>query len=135
MRIHNPRTGAGKSRNAAALVLALILLFVTSAICASLARGVVLRQQQLEPRWQGAQAELLADAAIERAVAKLQSDPDYTLETWTPVAGDVPIGTANIAVESLGTEQYRVQVKVFVPEESTSHRAQRTLQRTISLKK
>lgn len=132
MRVRTEELQAQVSRQGAAIVLALVLMFVTSAICVSLARNVVLRQQQLEPRWQGAQAELLADAAIERAVAKLQSDENYSSEIWTPTADDVAIGTATISVRPLEANQYQVQVKVFVPEESTSHRAQRTILRTIS---
>jgi len=133
--IRRPIQQRERSRCGAALVMALILLFVTSAICVSLTRRVVMRQQQLEPRWQGVQAELLADAAIERAVAKLQLDPTFQSETWIPMDADVAIGTATINVQPLEANQYQVLVKVFVPEESTSHRAQRTMQRTISLKK
>lgn len=75
-------------RGLSTLLVILALIFVTGMI------GVTLRQLNAVNRQRRlvnyrAQASLLADSGIERAVSMAQRDPDYVAETWTITAGEM----------------------------------------------
>ena len=65
------------SRRGAALIIAMIALLLVGVLGAQLARSAILQHDQVRhEEWQ-IQAEWLAESALDRAAATLESDPDY----------------------------------------------------------
>lgn len=73
------------ARRGTMLVFAMIALLVTTMIGASLMRTAVTSMRQIQREQQQVQAHWLAEAGCQRALAKLQSDKQYSGEIW-----DVP---------------------------------------------
>ncbi|WP_165073650.1 hypothetical protein [Paludisphaera rhizosphaerae] len=80
----NARSRRSRRRGLTSVVV-LVLLFVISLVAASLVRVSVAYHQRTRSHELALQSELLADAGLDRALAKLSSDPNYTGERW-----DVP---------------------------------------------
>ncbi|HVW02804.1 MAG TPA: pilus assembly PilX N-terminal domain-containing protein, partial [Planctomycetaceae bacterium] len=75
-------TNRPASRRGAILVAAMICVLILSLMAAALLRTVSLARQQARSEARRMQAELLADAAIERTVAHLRADAKFTGEKW-----------------------------------------------------
>ncbi|MBI1347600.1 hypothetical protein GC163_15070 [bacterium] len=105
------------SRRGAALLFVLVTLFVASLIMVTLAQGVVRqhRQQRLErDHWQ---AELVADAAVDRLQILLENAPASTRQTWSTVPDETrPQAVAESTAEVTSTtEGYRLTVLTEYP--------------------
>jgi hypothetical protein len=93
------------SRRGAVLVFAMIALLVVSMIGASLLRTTLMSARQIKLEQQRLQASLLADAGCQRALTRMNLEPDYVSEDWTvpsnqlhsPSAGIVRITVAPVA--------------------------------------
>lgn len=121
-------------RGGAVLVVALICLLLVTVLAASLTRTVLLqREQVIRDEWR-LQAEWLADAGIDRAVARRNADPEYAGEEWRPEWNDSgPLGDVRITLageESVDGElTVRISVTADVPPDTTDRaRVQRTLE-------
>ena len=123
---HSTRTGA-------ILVVALICLLLITVLAASLTRTVLLqREQVIRDEWR-LQAEWLADAGLDRAVARLSAESDYAGEEWRPQLNDDGIALGRVRIVVSGEETtgdaslVRVNVTADVPADATERaRVQRT---------
>lgn len=69
-------------RSGVALIVLLLGMAVAAAIFLSVLKLVAVERQSVELQQRRAQAEWLAESAIERAAAKLAADEKYNGETW-----------------------------------------------------
>jgi len=117
-------------RTGATLIVAIVAVTVTTAICVSLVRMTVLKQQQHIPQLRSAQAELLAEAALKKAVKELNSNPNYNGEVWTVAIDEISemASSASISISAGNGGSRTIEVIARVPE-SGDHRAQRTITR------
>ena len=115
MRTQIAKSTVTSTRSGAVLVVALICLLLLSVLAASLTRTVLLqREQVIREEWQ-LQAEWLAEAAIDRAVVRMESTPDYEGEEWLPVSNEgTPLGRVHIvlAPDESETEVSRTRINV-----------------------
>lgn len=72
----------GRARRGAAMLIALMALLVSSLIIAALLRTAALSHRQLKREEYRIQASLLADAGYQRALWKLQSNPEWLGDEW-----------------------------------------------------
>lgn len=110
----------GESRSGAALVIALICLLLVGVLAATLARSAVLQHDQVaQEEWQ-IQAECLAASALERAAARIATDPMYPGEDWLPTSAgsESPIGRVRIDVvaDDMRPSARLVRVTADVPD-------------------
>ena len=69
-------------RSGAVLIVAIIALILCTAVCMSVFRTTVLRQDRFELRQLQLQTQLLADSAIDRAAMQRGLDREYRHEVW-----------------------------------------------------
>jgi Tfp pilus assembly protein PilX len=88
-------------------VAVLVLLFVIALIATELVRLGVAYRDRTRSQERAVQADLLADAGVDRALARLSTEPDYRGESWEIPAdslgttpGDGPAALVTIRVES-----------------------------------
>ena len=130
-------------RRAAAMMMALVVLMVVGLVSGLALRAILRSHRQVREEQQRMQAELLADSALSRAMAKLRTDPAWKGETWTVSLGDAnegsadvgTSGVANIRVEK-GSEEggLLVSVTAVYPDDPV-HRAQAERELTYTLPK
>jgi hypothetical protein len=70
-------------RRGVIMMIVIVCVVVATAICGLLVRMAVLGRSATEAQHRRLQAQWLAEAGIERAVARLAQDPRYSGETWT----------------------------------------------------
>ena len=95
-------------RRGAAIVAAMVTLLIVTLIAAALVKTMVATHRQSRRYANELQAQWLAEAALDRAVAQLRAQPEYMGETWTPSLssnGDESAGIATIGIESAAGEQ------------------------------
>ncbi|WP_165251450.1 type IV pilus modification PilV family protein [Paludisphaera soli] len=88
-------------------VAVLVLLFVIALIATELVRLGVAYRDRTRTQERAVQADLLAEAGVDRALARLSAEPDYRGERWEIPAGalgaatgDDPAALVTIRVES-----------------------------------
>lgn len=123
-------------RTGAALVVALICVLLVSLLSTVLVRTALVQRDQLEiDAWQ-AQAEWLAQSAIDRSVAQIGTDDAYTGETWLPATTDGrTIGRVVIEVASSedgGESTRRLRITADVPDDPI-RRSRIVRERTIAV--
>ena len=123
-------------RRGLALIPALVCLTLVTLLCGSIFRQSHSRRMLLRAEETRAQAELLAESGLARAVAKLRTDPEYTGETWAIPAEVLPRhepGRVRIAVKrSEKSAERLVRIEADFPS-TGDRRSRRTRIRTISL--
>ena len=67
----------------AILVVIIVCFVVAATLFVLLARSAVAERRAAETRYWSLQAQWLGEAALERAAARLATDPKYDGETWT----------------------------------------------------
>lgn len=113
------------------LVLAIIVLILSSSISLSMIRTTSLRQQRFENRQHKIQATLIADSALERVKQQLLADKQYSGEIWQVTTNSEP-GEVSIQLESNGPQTYDVEIVAAYPLD-TPRRTQASIKTTISL--
>lgn len=113
------RRGKASARRGALMVVALAILAVVTTLALSAVRSLaVAARAQRQQAWR-AQAVWLAEAGIERAAARLRSEPDYRGETWPVSAAELSgadAGQVQIEVQSAATEgRWRLSVSATFP--------------------
>lgn len=73
-----------RGRRGAAIVAAMVTLALVTLIAAALVNMMVATHRQSQRYANELQAQWLAEAALDRAVAQLRAEPEYEGETWTP---------------------------------------------------
>jgi type II secretory pathway component PulK len=76
-------------RRGVALIVVLIGLAATTLIVLSILKLIAVERQSVELQSRQMQAGWLADAALDRASARLAADANYRGETWTLSAKDI----------------------------------------------
>ncbi len=71
------------TRRGAAMMMALVVLLVVGLISGLSLRAILQSHRQTRAEQQRVQAEILADAALSRAISMLQKDPAWKGENWT----------------------------------------------------
>ncbi len=115
------RRGGRNRRAGLALVIALVALTVIMVLIVGWAQLALVQAREAQVALDRLQAGWLAESAINRAAARLQSEPDYGGETWQiastefgrpAVDGDAPLGVVEIAVEPLAGRPEALQISV-----------------------
>lgn len=83
-----------RQRRGAVLIMALVCLVLAVTIGGALLRWVVLEHKLLATRADESQTRWLAEAAVERAAARLSSDAEYSGEIWEIAADELRTGQA-----------------------------------------
>jgi hypothetical protein len=131
----NSRNSRQHRRSGAVLIVVLVCFAVATVLFVLLARQAVAERHMAETRLWTLQAQWVAEAALERAAARLAAEPNYAGETWTIPAAEF-VGTdgarATIQVETVADQPNRrlVRVEANYPDDPV-HRAQFTKQVTI----
>ena len=106
---------ASGKRRGAVLVVVMVCLLVVSLICAAVLKMSISEHRQVRMHEWKLQMEWLAESAIERAVAKLSADKDYTGETWKLSADEFGLETSgNVKISVRPVEAQRGQFIVSV---------------------
>ncbi len=116
-------------RRGSAIVMTIIALLITTAICMSLTKTLTLRHARHEQQFWKHQAELLSQSALDRAVQQLKQSPDYTGETWSVTFNSqlVETGVSVIKVENDPNQNIRIiNIITHVPANDV-HRSQSSL--------
>jgi hypothetical protein len=93
-----------RRESGAALVMALLVLFLLSVVLALLAESLQLRMRMARDEAESVAVNSLSDSALEEAMAALALDPNYEGEKAHSFGG----GTIETKVESLGPGLYDV---------------------------
>jgi type II secretory pathway component PulK len=104
------------------MIIVIVCVVVAAAICGLLLRMAVLGRSSADAQHRRAQAQWLAEAGIERAVARLAQDARYTGETWTLAPQELPQGgRVRMAVETPPAAPGRrlVRVEALYPNDPT----------------
>lgn len=118
-------------RRGVVMVLAIIVLILSSSISLSMIRTTSLRQQRFENNQRKLQATLLADSAIDRVKQKLIEDSNYAGEVWK-IEANAEAGEAAIRVKENLPRRYAVEIVAVYPLE-LPHRTQVSIETTITL--
>jgi type II secretory pathway pseudopilin PulG len=89
-------------RPAAAMMMALVVLLVVGMVAGLALQAILQSHRQTRDEAQRVQAELLADAALSRAVLTLAKDPLWKGETWTVNLASPPADQANAEATASG---------------------------------
>ena len=84
-----PRKPPKPRRRAAILIIILVCFIVAAAMFVMLGRQAVAERRASQARFWTAQAQWIAEAAVERAAARLVADAKYKGETWTIPAAEM----------------------------------------------
>lgn len=123
-RSHGPRGGI-------AAVWALVVVAMVTALAAAAAARLVAARKQTDSYRNRAQAEWLARAGHELAVARLLATPDgYTGETATPTPGGEVTVVVRPDPARKGVYRVECEAKLTVNGTATAARLDRTVERT-----
>ncbi|QDT31577.1 hypothetical protein Mal48_08110 [Thalassoglobus polymorphus] len=107
------------------MIMAILLLLISTSICFSMARTTSLRQSRFENRLWKLQANLLADSALEQAAQQLRNQSDSFEEVWE-VTFNNESGEAQMTAQPVNSNQYEVTVVAIYPS-GVPQRAQTTV--------
>ena len=118
IRRQHPRSDA---RRGAVLVAAMICVMILALMSAALLRTVSLAREQSRSEARRVQAECLADAAIERAVARLRAEPKFEGEKWVITADELQAAaSAAVAIRIESTDDvWKVHIQADFPGDAT----------------
>lgn len=121
-------------RRGVALMMALIALLVFSIMAIGVARLAVIRKQAMILGERNAQVRWLAAAGVERAIAKLEADPNCTGDIWIPDEHAKIPSKVTILIKPIADQPTRrnIVVKAVVGAEGSSVRSARTERFAIS---
>lgn len=83
------RTPSRDDRRGTVLVMVVACLVVASMMLVAVARQAALARRSAQAGQRSLQAQWLAEAGVERAVARWAADPAYAGETWRIAAGEL----------------------------------------------
>ena len=128
-----------RKRRGGGLIVALVTLLVVTSIMGSIMYALLTELRQTRQTAIAVQAQWLADAAVERAAARLSKAASYTGETWNvelpPNAITAGARTGNVEIRvSTGEADNSAEIKVHVnyPDDSPRRVA---AERTVSVSK
>ena len=126
-----------RPRCAAVLLAVLVCLVVMGTVMLAILRSAASEQRQLRGRQQQMQAERLAEAALERALAQVRAAAEYSGETWRVPAEEMGgrfAGVASIRVEPIAERRHerRVVVSADYPDDNV-YRTRTTREAVITI--
>ena len=118
IRRQHPRSVA---RRGAVLVAAMVCVLILALMSAALLRTVSLAREQSRAEARRIQAECLADAGVERTVARLRSEPKFEGETWDIQADELQAtASATVAIHVESTDDvWKVRIQADFPGDAT----------------
>jgi Tfp pilus assembly protein PilV len=84
--------------------VALVTLLVVTSIMGSIMHALLMELRQTRQTAIQVQAQWLADAAVERAAARLSADPKYAGESWK-----IDLPSSSSAAESHGSVEIKIE--------------------------
>ena len=87
-------TNASVRRRGAAIIFAMVALLLASMMIAALLQMTAVSHRQMLREQFRLQAGLLADAGLQRALVRLQNQPDWKDEVWQISSDDLSTGFA-----------------------------------------
>ena len=130
-------TGSRRSRQGVIVIVVLVCVVVALAMFAAIARQAAAARNLGQKHAREAQADWLAESALERAAWRLAADADYTGETWTVSAellGGSDSAVVAIEVKPIPEQPNRrtVHVRADYPDDP-QYRVRRTKQTEVEL--
>ena len=104
-------------RRGGALVIALVTLMVVMLISGTVARSLVASHRQTRRDAGEVQAQWLAEAALARGLARMQSQADYSGETWRAQVTSESVGVAEIRLDRPADHPPRIVVLARYPDD------------------
>jgi type II secretory pathway component PulK len=126
----SPRAAALRRSRGFAVLAALTCLLIVVGIVGSMLRSAIRERRQLHVERDRRQCELLLAAGIDRAVARLATDPKYSGDVWElPADAIVDQGAARVTTEistqaTDGTRQARFVAEYPLGRDITIRRSQ-----------
>jgi type II secretory pathway pseudopilin PulG len=96
------RTAIPPRRRGLTVVAVLVCLIIITMISGAVVRVGLARRDEVRAQQRNLQAEWLAEAGIQRALARLAADPAYTGETWEIAARDLDSADAALVTITVG---------------------------------
>jgi Tfp pilus assembly protein PilX len=135
---HRERRAGSPARDrhrGAVLIVVLVCFAVAAVLFVVLARQALAARRMVEKQLWGVQAQWVAEAAVERAAARLSADAKYSGETWTIPAAEFSGDSgaaASIRVEGVAGRPDRrlVRVEADYPDDPV-HRVRWTTQAVV----
>jgi type II secretory pathway component PulK len=122
-------TRAAADRGGAVLIVALVCLTVAMLIALQSFKTAMIEQREFRNQQNRLQADWLAEAALDRAAARLAADAGYRGETWRIAAaelGGASDGSVLIRLEPVaGSARFSLSVQADCPADG-DHRARRS---------
>jgi type II secretory pathway component PulK len=117
IRRQHPRS----TRRGAVLVAAMVCVMILALMSAALLRTVSLAREQSRSEARRMQAECVADAAVERTVARLRADPKFEGEKWDITADELQAtAPAAVAIHVESTDNvWKVRIQADFPSDAT----------------
>jgi hypothetical protein len=103
---------ATSQRHGTLLLAVLACLTVCAMLLTFWLRLIAIERRQVRSNQSAMQTELLADAAVTRAVRRVQADADYTGETWRPATDSLAASQVIITVAPAGEGSASRQLEV-----------------------
>ncbi len=134
-----PTADCRPRRRGAVLIVVLVCFVIAAAMFVMLGRQAVAERRAGDVQLWTAQAQWIAEAAVERAAARLAADAKYPGETWAIAAAEIggrQGGRAKIRIEPVAgrPDSRLLRVEADYPDDPV-HRARWTKQITIDLKR
>lgn len=109
------------ARKGAVLTVVMICLLICSLILASILTLQIRSQRQLQREEAAIQADLYAQAGLERALIRFRKDPDYRREEWKPHSGDsAGLVTIEVVPSASIPQEFKFQIVARFPAEGES---------------
>lgn len=129
----NTRRGAWqRERRGTAMIFAVVAVAVAATMMFYLLKNTLDQQRQMLTHRLDIQADALAAAGIDRAVAQLNAAPDYTGETWNIPAAELNgADPAEVIIKVAATDEpsaRQITVQADYPAD-TPHRSRKTRHR------
>ena len=107
-----------RSRKGAVLTVVMICLLICSLVLSSILTLQIRLHRQLEREEAAHQADLFAQAGLERAIIRLKKDPEFRREEWKPSTGKMA-GFVRIEVvpSSNNPQEIKIQIVARFPGE------------------
>jgi type II secretory pathway component PulK len=122
------------SRRGSALVAAIVALSVAAVVLFNVLKATLDQHRQMRTHRQTVQADWLATAGIDRAIAQLQKSADYTGETWRIAAEELSdTAAAEVSIRVADADESN-QRKISVQADYAAdniHRSRKTKQTVV----
>ncbi|WP_145033462.1 hypothetical protein [Caulifigura coniformis] len=110
-----------------ALAIVIVLIGIFAALCQTLTMLVAIQFRLAFQQTDQAQARRLAEAGLLRGQARLEREPDWTGETWTPALPGGGNGAVELVVTQSGDQSILRAMARFTTTAGRIHQSHQTL--------